>query len=114
MPLRRARAPQNLGTAMLIDGKHMRGVWVEDDGWSIGIIDQTRLPHEFRTATLRSVADVARAIGDMLVRGAPLIGATGAYGMCLAAVEDPSDVSLDDAHGSVAEAIMASNPVRVM
>ena len=62
---------------MKIGGIPHRTIWVEPDGWSVGIIDQTRLPHEFETLTLRDVEDAARAIRDMQVRGAPLIGATG-------------------------------------
>ena len=69
---------------MNVDGKPMRTIWVNEDGWSIGIIDQTKFPHRFETTTLRTLSDAARAIKDMLVRGAPLIGATAAYGMALA------------------------------
>jgi methylthioribose-1-phosphate isomerase len=90
--------------AMKVGARHYRTIWVESDGWSVGIIDQTKLPFAFETATLRNVSDVATAISDMLVRGAPLIGATGAYGMCLAAREDPSDAALDAAHAKLAAA----------
>ena len=89
---------------MKVGARHYRTIWVESDGWSVGIIDQTKLPFAFETATLRNVSDVATAISDMLVRGAPLIGATGAYGMCLAAREDPSDAALDAAHAKLAAA----------
>src|SRR5262245_59825155 len=89
---------------MTIGGVHYRTIWVEADGWSVGIIDQTRLPHEFRTVALRRLEDAVRAIRDMLVRGAPLIGATGAYGMCLAARADASDAALERAHGLLAAA----------
>ena len=61
------------------------------------MIDQRWLPHEFRIATLRSLADAATAIRDMWVRGAPLIGATAAYGVALAMRDDPSDAGLDAA-----------------
>ena len=64
--------------AMKVDGKHTRTIWVEADGASVGIIDQTALPHRFTTIRLTTVADVARAIATMQVRGAPLIGATAA------------------------------------
>lgn len=80
---------------MKIDGTHYRTIWVADDGWSVEIIDQTRLPHEFVTASLRSAADAARAIKEMQVRGAPLIGATAAYGLSMALRENPSDENLD-------------------
>jgi len=79
---------------MRVNGKHMTTIWVEPDGWSIGVIDQTRLPHEFAVAHLRSLEDAARAIKTMQVRGAPLIGATAAYGICLGLREDASDAGL--------------------
>ena len=89
---------------MKIGGIPHRTIWVEPDGWSVGIIDQTRLPHAFVTLTLRDVADAARAIRDMQVRGAPLIGATAAYGMALAAHADASDEAMEAAHGLLAAA----------
>ncbi|MDP2148339.1 MAG: S-methyl-5-thioribose-1-phosphate isomerase [Parvibaculum sp.] len=79
---------------MNIDGIHYRTVWVAEDGWSVEIIDQTRLPHEFSVIRLQTADDAARAIKEMQVRGAPLIGATAAYGLCLALREDPSDEAL--------------------
>ena len=63
---------------MDVGGVPYRTIWVEDDGWSVGIIDQTKLPHAFESVRLRKVEDAAAAIRDMRVRGAPLIGATGA------------------------------------
>ena len=75
---------------MKIQGKHYRSVWpVGEDAF--GIIDQTRLPHEFVTLVLRDVEAAAHAIKSMQTRGAPLIGAVGAYGLALAVREDPSD-----------------------
>jgi methylthioribose-1-phosphate isomerase len=82
---------------MKIDGKQMRTVWVESDGASLGIIDQTLLPHRFATIRLATLDDVARAIATMQVRGAPLIGAAAAYGLWLALRADASDEALDDA-----------------
>ncbi|MDP6952051.1 MAG: S-methyl-5-thioribose-1-phosphate isomerase, partial [Alphaproteobacteria bacterium] len=79
---------------MNIDGKPYRTIWREPGGDGVQIIDQTRLPHELVIVTLRNVEDVARAIRDMLVRGAPLIGGTAAYGMAIAAAADASDGSL--------------------
>ena len=64
---------------MKVDGKHTRTIWVEADGSSVGIIDQTALPHRFTTIRLTTVTDVARAIATMQVRGAPLIGAFRSY-----------------------------------
>jgi methylthioribose-1-phosphate isomerase len=81
-----------------VGGVPYRTIWVERDGWSVGIIDQTKLPHVFQTVILQRVEDAERAIREMLVRGAPLIGATGAYGMCLAARADPGEANLDAAH----------------
>lgn len=82
---------------MKIDSTHYRTIWVNEDGWSVEIIDQTKLPFSFETKTLKTVDDAARAIKDMLVRGAPLIGATAAYGVCLAMRDDASDAGLEEA-----------------
>ncbi|MFZ1151460.1 MAG: S-methyl-5-thioribose-1-phosphate isomerase [Xanthobacteraceae bacterium] len=82
---------------MRVDGKSMRSIWLEPDGWSVGIIDQTALPHRLTTARLTGLEDAAHAIAAMLVRGAPLIGATAAYGVCLALRADASDEALDRA-----------------
>jgi methylthioribose-1-phosphate isomerase len=82
---------------MKVDGKSMLSIWLEPDGWSVGIIDQTALPHRLVTARLTSLDDIAHAIRAMLVRGAPLIGATAAYGIGLALRADASDEALDRA-----------------
>jgi methylthioribose-1-phosphate isomerase len=82
---------------MKIDGRQMRTIWVESDGASVGIIDQTELPHRFVTERLVTVDDTARAIRTMQVRGAPLIGAAAAYGVWLALCVDASDEALDHA-----------------
>jgi methylthioribose-1-phosphate isomerase len=82
---------------MNIDGKHYRTIWLASDGWSVEIIDQTKLPHQFVTVPLRSCEAAAQAILTMQVRGAPLIGATAAYGLCLALRHDASDEALDQA-----------------
>ena len=87
---------------MKIDGVPYRTIWVNEDGWSVSVIDQTKLPHEFQTLRLASADDAARAIKDMLVRGAPLIGATAAYGLCVALRDDASDAALDDAYAMLA------------
>jgi methylthioribose-1-phosphate isomerase len=78
-----------------VGGRHYRTIWLNDDGASVDIIDQRWLPHEFRVVTLKTVEDVATAIRDMWVRGAPLIGVTAAYGMAIAMRADPSDAALD-------------------
>jgi methylthioribose-1-phosphate isomerase len=80
-----------------VGDRHYRTIWLNGDGRSVDIIDQRWLPHEFRVATLRNVEDVAVAIRDMWVRGAPLIGVTAAYGMAIAMAADPSDAALDAA-----------------
>ncbi len=86
---------------MKINGKPTRTIWLAADGWGVEIIDQTRLPHELVTVTLRSLDDAARAIKDMWVRGAPLIGATAAYGMALAARADSSLPALRAAYDTL-------------
>jgi methylthioribose-1-phosphate isomerase len=82
---------------MKIKGKAYRTIWLAPDGWSVEIIDQTRLPHELTVIALKSAADAARAILTMQVRGAPLIGATAAYGLAMAIREDASDEAIDRA-----------------
>ncbi|UGY16097.1 S-methyl-5-thioribose-1-phosphate isomerase [Bradyrhizobium septentrionale] len=82
---------------MKVDGRHFRSIWLEPDGWSVGAIDQRRLPHEFVVARLTTADEAGEAISSMLVRGAPLIGATAAYGMALAMRADASDAALDRA-----------------
>ena len=82
---------------MKINGKAYRTIWLAPDGWSVEIIDQTRLPHELAMVPLKSASDAARAILTMQVRGAPLIGATAAYGMAMAIREDASDEAIDRA-----------------
>jgi methylthioribose-1-phosphate isomerase len=94
---------------MKVDGKHTRTIWVEADGWSVGIIDQTALPHRFTTVRLATLADVARAIATMQVRGAPLIGATAAYGVALALRADASDEALERACAT----LLATRPTAV-
>ena len=69
---------------MKVHGRHFRSLWVEPDGWSVGAIDQRRLPHEFVIARITDCDAAAEAIRSMLVHGAPLIGATAAYGVALA------------------------------
>ena len=79
---------------MNVNGRHYRTIWLNGDGWSVDIIDQTKFPHVFETVTLRTAEDAAHAISDMLVRGAPLIGVTAAYGIALAMRQDSSDDGL--------------------
>jgi methylthioribose-1-phosphate isomerase len=94
---------------MKVDGKHTRSIWLEADGWSVGVIDQTQLPHRFATARLATLDHAVRAIATMQVRGAPLIGATAAYGVCLALRSDASDAALERA----VALLMATRPTAV-
>lgn len=80
---------------MKVEGRPYRTIWFEDD--AVAVIDQTRLPHDFVVRRLVSLDDAAEAIRTMVVRGAPLIGVTAAYGVALAMRQDASDCGLDNA-----------------
>ena len=86
---------------MKIDGRHYRSIWLDADGASIRVIDQTKLPFAFETRRLSSLADAVVAIRDMIVRGAPLIGAAGAYGLALAARADASNGAIARAYDAL-------------
>ncbi len=94
---------------MNVNGTHYRPIWQASDGAAVEIIDQTRLPHAFETVRLAAMADAAHAIRAMLVRGAPLIGATAAWGLWLAMREDSSDGNLTRAY----EQLMETRPTAV-
>jgi len=94
---------------MNIDGKAWHTIGLEAGGRSVWVIDQTLLPHRFETRSLRSLEDAAAAISTMVVRGAPLIGVTGAYGLMLALQRDPSDGALAAAF----EQLNATRPTAV-
>jgi methylthioribose-1-phosphate isomerase len=94
---------------MLVNGKPYRTIWVAVDGRTVETIDQTLLPHQFAIISLRHLADAVTAIKTMQVRGAPLIGAAAAYGVCLAMAIDSSDQALDAA----CDALLASRPTAV-
>ncbi len=94
---------------MKVDGSSRRPIEAGADGRTVVVIDQTRLPHEFVTLTLTTMAEAAQAIRAMLVRGAPLIGATAAYGVALAMREDPTDQGLAEA----IETLRATRPTAV-
>ena len=85
---------------MRIGGKHYRAIWMEEDPGLVRVIDQRRLPFEFAIVELRNAEDAYSAIADMIVRGAPLIGACAAYGLYLAAYRSP----LKNWHEEVREA----------
>src|SRR5579864_7819866 len=97
------------GRAMKVDGRPYRTIWLEPDGWSVGIIDQTRLPHRFETVRLQTLEDAAHAIKAMLVRGAPLIGVAAAYGMALALRRDAGDAAIETAGAT----LLATRPTAV-
>ena len=82
---------------MKINGQHYRTIWLAQDGWRVVVIDQTRLPFRFETVALGTAEQAADAIRSMVVRGAPLIGATAAYGVALAMRADASDAALEAA-----------------
>jgi methylthioribose-1-phosphate isomerase len=92
-----------------VDGVAYRSLWLDDDGWRVCIIDQTVLPYELRVARLATVEDAGRAIATMQVRGAPLIGATAAYGLALALRRDPGDGALEEAR----RRLLATRPTAV-
>jgi len=93
---------------MKVAGTHFRTIWTTEAG-AVRVIDQSRLPFEFLTLDLDTVADAARAITTMVVRGAPLIGATAAYGMALAARANPSDSHLAES----ARTLQATRPTAI-
>ncbi len=94
---------------MRIAGEAHRTIWCDDPAAGVQVIDQTVLPHRFAVKTLRTVAEAATAISDMTVRGAPLIGATAAYGVALAMAEDASAANLARA----VERLTATRPTAV-
>jgi methylthioribose-1-phosphate isomerase len=94
---------------MKVGGKHYRTIYPVEDGQVVEVIDQTRLPHEFVRLRLACLDDAVRAISDMIVRGAPLIGATGAYGMALALRVQATTDSLEAARAR----LVAARPTAV-
>jgi methylthioribose-1-phosphate isomerase len=93
---------------MKIGGTAYRTIWPAADG-AVEVIDQTLLPHRFAVKRLATRDEAADAIRTMVVRGAPLIGATAAYGMALAMREDPSDAALASAY----DTLLATRPTAV-
>jgi methylthioribose-1-phosphate isomerase len=94
---------------MLVDGVPYRTIWLSGDGRAVDIIDQTLLPHEFRVVRLETIDDAARAIRTMQVRGAPLIGVTAAYGLCLSLHDDTSMAAIE----RNCAALLATRPTAV-
>jgi methylthioribose-1-phosphate isomerase len=94
---------------MKVSGKAYRSIWLNDDGERVDVIDQTQLPHRFAVRSLANLADAEQAIKTMIVRGAPLIGATAAYGMAMAMNADAGNAMLEEAHGC----LLAARPTAV-
>jgi methylthioribose-1-phosphate isomerase len=92
---------------MRIEGKEYRTIWFENN--IVKIIDQTKLPHQFTTKDLKTVNDAINAIKTMEVRGAPLIGATAAYGLILAILENNDQSFLKKS----AEDLIKSRPTAI-
>lgn len=88
---------------MRIDGKHYRSIALNDDGWSVRIFDQQKLPWTLASLTLETMDQAAFAIKEMQTRGAPMLAMTGAYGMALALRENPSDENLQFAYNTLLE-----------
>lgn len=86
-----------------------RSIWLEPDGWSVGIFDQRLLPWTIQRLILRRHQDAGEAIADMATRGAPLIGAVAAYGLALGLRADPSDAAL----ARVFDRLAATRPTAV-
>ena len=83
---------------MKVGDRHYRSIWLDEASGEVRIIDQRWLPHDFRVETLDTLPEFATAIRDMWVRGAPLIGATAAYGIAKVMARDASDASLAHAY----------------
>ena len=94
---------------MRVHGTHLRTIRETDDHRGLVVIDQTLLPERLDQVRLESLGDCARAITDMVVRGAPLIGVTAAYGLALGLREDPSDAGLETARRT----LLATRPTAV-
>ncbi len=94
---------------MRVNDENYRTIWLDDSGVAICIIDQTELPHSFVIRKLSRLEHVSKAIKDMQVRGAPLIGVTAAYGMYLAMLRDSSNRSIECAH----ELLLSTRPTAV-
>ena len=98
---------------MKVNGKNLRTIWLESDDKTVKIIDQRRLPYELRIVNLHTVDDVVMAIKDMYVRGAPLIGVTGAYGVYLAALNAADEPEQDTYLLTAAERLKSARPTAV-
>jgi len=98
---------------MKVDGKDLRTIWLSPEENSVKIIDQRRLPHELVLLDLKTVDDAITAIRDMAVRGAPLIGATGAYGVYLAILNSPREPIEDSYLHNECDRLKSARPTAV-
>ena len=92
---------------MIVDGKQLRPIWLDADGETVCVIDQRQLPHEFEVLRLGTVDDIIFAIREMVVRGAPLIGVTAAYGVYLALINESEPLA------AACDRIRAARPTAV-
>ena len=88
---------------MKVQGTHYRSIWYDYNDCQVKIIDQRWLPHDFRIVALTNLDEFAVAIRDMWVRGAPLIGATAAYGVAISLSSDASDSGLKNTYDTLIE-----------
>ncbi len=98
---------------MKVDGRDIRPIWLHADGKTVQVIDQRMLPHEFIVADVKDVNDTITIIQDMYVRGAPLIGATGAWGVFLAVLNAPANKAIDDYLQGECQRLKAARPTAV-
>ena len=94
---------------MQVDGQAYRSIWLAADGIGVEIIDQTQLPFRFAVVRLESLEEAMAAIRRMLVRGAPLIGATAAYGICLGLRQSATSSALE----TIATQLIACRPTAI-
>ena len=94
---------------MKVGNQHYRSIWFDEQSQQVKIIDQRWLPHRFLIVELNNLDAFIAAIGDMWVRGAPLIGATAAYAFYVQMKEDPSNQSLDQTY----DLLLATRPTAV-
>ena len=94
---------------MLINGKHYRSIWFDKSDESVKILNQSKLPYEIEIKNLVTLDDFASAIADMWVRGAPLIGATAAYGFAEAIKADSSDSRVNTSY----DVLYATRPTAI-
>lgn len=98
---------------MNVDGKNLRPIWLEETSGNVNIIDQRKLPHAFSVVELATPDSVVTAIREMYVRGAPLIGVAGAYGVYLAARQRRHDSAFDESLNQACRHIKSARPTAV-